>query len=279
MNSKKSIQSKKSILPTLIIIAFTALLIVVFSVGYFLPRTTANTTLDQYDTLVDSQYDATAPLPDFSKYKDISKKKIDFFEYLLPKVHITNQEILNERKWLTERKILSNSSHKMTEENLTILYKLVDKYKIKKKAPLNIIKALLIKVDIIPPSLVLAQAANESAWGTSRFAKQANNLFGQWCYVKGCGLIPKQRGKNERHEVAKFKTIQGSVSSYMRNLNSQHSYEDLRALRAKIRSRNKTIRGYELANGLLMYSTRRQAYVDEIQHMIQHNKLYKYDSN
>ena len=209
--------------------------------------------------------------PDFSVYTDVKQKKLDFFLFLLPKVKIANEAILKERRWLAQ---LPDSITKKNQATLVVLAK---KYKVKAVGFNDIIEQLLIRVDTIPASLVLAQAANESAWATSRFARQGNNLFGQWCYVKNCGLIPKQRGKGENHEVAQFKSVQQSIESYMRNLNSQYSYEDLRVLRQHLRNNEKVVSGHQLAQGLLKYSTRREAYVKEIQAMIKHNGLSQYD--
>ena len=209
--------------------------------------------------------------PDFSTYTDVKQKKLDFFLFLLPKVQVANEGILQERRWLTAL------NTPMADENQAALQALAKKYKVKASEPAEIIAQLLVRVDTIPASLVLAQAANESAWATSRFAVQGNNLFGQWCYVKGCGLVPKRRGKDQHHEVAQFKTVQQSIESYMRNLNSQFSYDDLRTLRQQLRVSKQVVSGHLLAQGLLKYSTRREAYVEEIQAMIRQNGLSQYD--
>jgi len=209
--------------------------------------------------------------PDFSAYTDVKQKKLDFFLFLLPKVKIANEGILNERRWLTQ---LPNH---IKEDDQASLLALAKKYKVKADETKEIIEQLLTRVDTIPASLVLAQAANESAWATSRFARKGNNLFGQWCYVKNCGLVPKQRGKGQNHEVAQFKSVQQSIESYMRNLNSQYSYEDLRTLRQQLRGSKQVVSGHLLAQGLLKYSTRREAYVEEIQAMIRQNGLAQYD--
>ncbi len=214
---------------------------------------------------------AKSETPDFSAYTDVNQKKLDFFLFLLPKAKVANEGILKERHWLIQ---LPASITQKDQESLLALAK---KYKVKAIGTKEIIEQLLIRVDTIPASLVLAQAANESAWATSRFARQGNNLFGQWCYVKDCGLVPKQRGKGQNHEVAQFKSVQQSVESYMRNLNSQYSYEDLRVLRQHLRNNEKVVSGHQLAQGLLKYSTRREAYVKEIQAMIKQNGLSQYD--
>jgi len=141
----------------------------------------------------------------------------------------------------------------------------------------ELIKELLIRVDTVPPSLALAQAAVESGWGTSRFAVQANNLFGQWCYEKGCGLVPSQRNSGANHEVAKFKNVSDAVYSYTRNINTHRAYKDLRMSRAALRADDETVTGHILAEGLLRYSERGEDYVHELQAVIRINKLAPYD--
>jgi Bax protein len=130
------------------------------------------------------------------------------------------------------------------------------------------------RVDTVPLELVLSQAANESAWGTSRFARKANNLFGQWCFSKGCGLVPARRNAGSTHEVAAFKSPQLSVRSYLRNLNTGRVYKDLRNIRAAKRAEGKQATAYEIAAGLSKYSERGQAYVKEIRAMIKYNGKY-----
>ncbi len=137
---------------------------------------------------------------------------------------------------------------------------------------------LMRKVDIVPVSLALAQAANESAWGTSRFARVANNYFGQWCFSEGCGVVPEQRGASLTHEVKAFDHPVESVRSYIRNLNSHPAYSELREKRADLRSSNQPISGTELAEGLEKYSERGDDYVEEIQAMIRYNRLGRLDS-
>jgi Bax protein len=136
---------------------------------------------------------------------------------------------------------------------------------------------LLARVNAIPVSLALAQAANESAWGTSRFAREANNFYGQWCFQKGCGLVPARRDKNKTHEVAAFKSPKESVERYIHNLNSHNAYKTLRKIRNRLRTENKLITGIELAEGLLHYSERGKEYIKELQSMIKFNKLTRFD--
>jgi Bax protein len=136
---------------------------------------------------------------------------------------------------------------------------------------------LLVNVDVLPPSLVLSQAANESAWGTSRFAKLGNNYFGQWCFEHGCGLVPKKRDSDKAHEVAAFNSPKESLESYMQNLNSHPAYQPLRNIRAQLRREKQAVTGMALAAGLTSYSERGQEYIAELRAMIKFNKLSKYD--
>ncbi len=245
------------------------LLIISFTLGYLFP-----TTPYMPDHIKGNKFSLNSKIPDFSTYKDINDKKNDFFAFLLPKIKYANDNILKERRQVFDLKVALPN---LSKDEVSTLNALKDKYEVSLTNHEDAINALLKRVDIIPASLALAQAANESAWGTSRFAQEGNNLFGQWCYVKGCGIIPKQRHGKQRHEVAKFDGIVDSIESYMRNLNSQAAYEKLRTLRAEAREDEDVITGVNLANGLWSYSIRREAYVHEIQLMIKQNGLQQYN--
>ena len=137
----------------------------------------------------------------------------------------------------------------------------------------TLIDELAVRVDEVPVSLVLAQSANESGWGTSRFAGEGNALFGQWSFG-GSGMLPEaQRASLSDYRVAAFETPLLSVIAYMRNLNTHSAYARLRELRAQARADGETPRGYSLAAGLDRYSERGQEYVDEIRSMIESNRL------
>jgi Bax protein len=135
---------------------------------------------------------------------------------------------------------------------------------------------LLRRVDKIPTSLVIAQAANESAWGQSRFARVGNNYFGQHCYKKGCGLVPKRRAKHQTFEVKVFPSLNASVTGYIHNLNTQRAYRLLRTLRQKERQSGKPISGYKLAQGLGGYSTL-AVYVQSLRAIIKKHQLHHFD--
>ena len=207
---------------------------------------------------------AQSAIPDFSKFKDVNQKKKAFFDYMYPLILAENKKILVERAIVEKNK---------TSSQLT---KICQKYSKKcKNIDAKKRQDLLKRIDVIPPSLAMAQGANESAWGTSRFARKGNNFFGQWCYSKGCGIVPARREKGTKHEVRKFSNPQQSVGAYIFNLNTGRVYNLIRKQRVSARAKSTNPSGYELAKGLIKYSQRREAYVKEIRSMISYNKLVK----
>ncbi|MDN3516957.1 glucosaminidase domain-containing protein [Aquisalimonas lutea] len=136
-------------------------------------------------------------------------------------------------------------------------------------------RRLLRRVDTVPPALALAQAANESGWGTSRFTREGNNLFGEWTYQPGEGMMPARREEGATHRVRVFADLQASVRGYMHNLNAGSAYAELRRRRARARAQGGTPDGLDLAGGLLRYSERGEAYVREIRAMIRQNDLHR----
>ncbi|MBN7771224.1 glucosaminidase domain-containing protein [Marinobacter daepoensis] len=213
-------------------------------------------------------------LPDFTAYQDSTEKKVSFFSYLYPRIVLANSRILLEREYLAS---LADKAE-LTSDELDWLARQGDRLRIEARPGSQQQFALLNKrLDVIPPSLILAQAANESAWGTSRFATEGNNLFGQWCFSKGCGLVPQSRLEGANHEVAKFRSPYFSVRSYIQNLNRHPTYQAVRDIRLADRKAHKPLSGWELAEGLLGYSERGQDYIREIRAMIRYNNLDFYD--
>ncbi|ABV86305.1 glucosaminidase domain-containing protein [Shewanella pealeana] len=200
----------------------------------------------------------------------VQQKKMVFFRLLAPLILVANENILLERR-LIETAPLDD----------VVLQRIALKYKITQDAETLLTEAqrqtLLQEVDIMPPSLVLAQAAEESGWATSRFTVEGNAFFGQWDF-SGKGMIPKQQRKElGNYGLARFDTPQASVEGYMLNLNTNNAYKKLRKLRASLRAVNKPITGLELAGTLDKYSERGQAYIDGIREMIRYNKLDQVD--
>ncbi|MGR6839705.1 glucosaminidase domain-containing protein [Aliivibrio wodanis] len=219
--------------------------------------------------------------PDFKAFTDVKEKKAAFFNFMYPAVISENDRVKEEREFLeslvmkldNDTDVSSKELKKATE--LSVLYKetMTDS-----GITAEWINTMLVKVDYIPAPLVLSQGANESAWGTSRFALEANNYFGQWCYTKGCGVVPSKRNEGAAHEVAKFDSSQDAVHAYFMNVNRNNAYAELRIIRAKLHSSPEALTPEQeanaLANGLIRYSERGEAYVEEIQAMIRHNSQY-----
>ena len=220
----------------------------------------------------------TDTIPDFKKYEAGAERKKEFFNYLLPFINNRNTAILKSREKISEWRQHRDSIgwfDYFQLENILNFYQLKN-FDINDE---NDWATLLQRVDVIPASLALAQAANESGWGTSRFAREGNNYYGQWCYKRGCGIVPNDRGIRDIHEVAVFNSPSDSVASYIRNLNSHKAYKTLREIRVQLRAADRSITGVELAKGLGKYSQRGQDYIKELRSIIRHNDLQKYDYN
>lgn len=213
--------------------------------------------------------------PDFSSMENAKQKKAEFFAYLYPLAIEANRQILNEklllRGWADQTDALSDDQ--VSDIEKTAKYYKVD-CEVFDKTCANSIHH---KIGMVPPSLMMAQAANESAWGTSRFAVKGNNYFGQWCYSKGCGLKPSQRDSDANHEVRQFDSPYASVKSYIHNINTSMFYKQLRDTRREAWRQNRKPNGVVLAKGLVKYSERGMDYVQEIQHMIRYNSLLEFD--
>jgi Bax protein len=192
--------------------------------------------------------------------------------------HKANSEVILERQWLLAMadKLLARQSLSSTQ--LDELVKFESRYKVRDsdRSTAERIGALLLRVDVVPASLIVAQAAKESGWGTSRFATQGNNFFGIWCFYRGCGLTPLSRLSGRHHEVATFDNVEESVRYYVRTINSHFAYAYLRELRADGRKQQQFYMGELLANGLIRYSERGMSYVREVQSMIRNNKLQRF---
>lgn len=214
-------------------------------------------------------------LPDFSAIPTAEARKANFFGYLRPIVRAENREVLRTRERLRELVGELRGGDDLSPGQWTWMRDLARRYRVDlaQNNRLEVGEALLRKVDKIPSSLVLVQAAKESAWGTSRFAREGNNLFGQWCFTPGCGMVPARRAEGKTHEVESFPTVRASVASYLRNLNSHPRYSELRDIRARLRREDEEITGLALAGGLQHYSEQGEKYVTEVRAMIRRNGL------
>ncbi|MDH3454864.1 MAG: glucosaminidase domain-containing protein [Desulfuromonadales bacterium] len=212
--------------------------------------------------------------PDIKHSVSTASKKRAFFMGLLPMVLLANQEIEEEREEIL-RILEQHKSGQLTSDERERLVEISSRYGLSGHPLIDhrVRSRLLRRVDTIPPALVLAQAANESAWGTSRFAQRGNNLFGEWTFRPGTGIVPDDRPPGETYEVRKFSSIYESVRSYMNNLNSNGAYRKLRDIREQLRQTEQPVTGIALTTGLLKYSQRGEEYVGEIQSMIRQNRL------
>lgn len=213
-------------------------------------------------------------MPDYSDISHIPARKDVFFKTLLPLVLYENERISWQREQLETAKQLLKIDQELVGKDLQTISKITRYYGLEWPLSDKEWATLARRVEQVPVDLVLMQAANESAWGTSRFAREGNNLFGQWCFSKGCGLVPEGREAGLNHEVRKFSTVLESVQAYMRNINTHRAYRQLRGLRQNLLSAGKEVGGVDLAPGLISYSERREAYVDELIRMINSNKKY-----
>jgi Bax protein len=206
----------------------------------------------------------------------VKEKKANFFSFLHPMIKKANADVLQQREQLVE---IQTNLPSISDQEAEVLAALAKTYKVSDELSLKQqVQELNVKINTIPASLVLAQAANESAWGTSRFAREGNNYFGQWCFSKGCGIVPNSRDSGANHEVADFDSPYESVKSYIKNLNRHATYETLRDLRQQAIDNNQAVTGVVLAEGLIGYSERGEEYVKEIQSMIRYNKLSRFNA-
>ena len=208
-------------------------------------------------------------LPNEIKMIESTKKRKEFFiQIVLPLILKENNNIRIDRKRLFS--IINKSNNSDLEKKW-----LAKKYK-QYGIPSKDLSTLKIRMDEIPVSLALAQAAKETGWGTSRFALEGNALFGQWTW-SGEGLRPKESDKNEGHKVMKFNVLQASVRAYQRNLNTHSSYRDFRKARAELRDNGKPLDSLILAEYLDKYAETGDKYVEVLKKIIAQNSLKDFD--
>lgn len=216
---------------------------------------------------------AKSGLPDFSAYRDVPTKKARFFGYLLPLVQAENERIAAVRRRLNYIYDHVRWHQGLADEDRAWLIAVMADFQVPETefSRADFWAIAFERVDAVPEELVLVQAANESGWGTSRFAREGNNLFGQWCFRQGCGIVPAGRSQGATYEVARYATVSESVGSYMHNLNTGRTYQLLREIRARMRSEDQEPDAAEMAAGLMDYSERGLEYVNELRAMLRHN--------
>ena len=205
---------------------------------------------------------------DLNTLGNTKKKRELFIKIVLPLILDENDKITNDRKKLF--KILSKNFNTVGER--VWLNRRFKEYKIDDRD----VSKLKMRMDIIPVSLALAQAANESGWGTSRFALEGNALFGQWTWSKK-GISPKNKDPNESHKVLQFQILKASVRAYKNNLNTHNAYKEFREVRARLRQENKEITGLDLVKYIKNYAAIGEKYVEILQSIIEKNSLTDFD--
>jgi Bax protein len=205
---------------------------------------------------------------DLDELGNTKLKKETFIKIVLPLVVAENERILADREKLI---FLSNKKFTTDSEKQWIRQKLLE-YKVKK----GDMKELLIRMDIIPTSIALAQAAKESGWGTSRFALEGNAIFGQWTW-SGQGIAPLDRASNKNHKILKFPILRASVKAYKNNLNTHKSYAKFREKRSNLRKKYKKISGLELTETLKNYAQTGSEYTKILNQIIRQNRLTDFE--
>ena len=200
--------------------------------------------------------------------ENVKKRKEFFIQIVLPLIIQENNNIRLDRKTLFN--IINKSNNTASEKKW--LEKKYKQYGVNSR-DLSVLK---IRMDEIPTSLAIAQAAKETGWGTSRFAQEGNALFGQWTW-SGEGLKPKKAEEGKGHKVMKFNVLQASVRAYQRNLNTHSTYKDFRKARAEFRDLNKPLDSIELSKHLNKYAETGNQYVEVLQKIIIQNKLKDFD--
>ena len=214
----------------------------------------------------------TRKVPEFAVIADVNERKRTFFAYLLPAIEEMNDRVMAQREELVRLYSKHDANQAMLQAEQEWFEELLSYYQVDEANIDEQFEVLLHRVDIVPSTLVLIQAANESGWGTSRFAREGLNFFGQWCWTQGCGIVPAARPAGQSYEVRKFASMEASVEAFIRNLNTHFAYKELRGLRMQERIADNTVTSTTVTAGLLSYSERGQDYIDELNQMIRINR-------
>mgnify|MGYP001233130154 FL=1 len=205
---------------------------------------------------------------EIKKIESTQKRKDLFIKIVLPLILEENNRILLDRKRLfviLNKSINTNSEKEWLKKKLK-QYGVVN----------NDLSTLKVRMDIVPVSLAIAQAAKETGWGTSRFALEGNALFGQWTWSDD-GIKPASADSDSKHKVMKFKVLKASVRAYQRNLNTHSSYREFRKVRAIQRDNQGNLNSLELVKYLDEYAETGVKYTEILKKIIEQNKLTDFD--
>jgi len=205
---------------------------------------------------------------EIKKIENTKKRKNLFIQIILPLIIEENNRIKLDRKKLFT---ILNKNHNSNSENKWLNQKF-EQYGVLNKD----LSTLKVRMDTIPVSLVIAQAAKETGWGTSRFALEGNALFGQWTW-SGEGIRPADADNDATHKVMKFKILKSSIRAYQRNLNTHSGYKEFRMARAELRDNGRNLDGIILATYLDKYAETGKEYVKIIKQIIKQNSLTDFD--
>ena len=221
----------------------------------------------RYEKVVKPIYFTQFP-KDLDEIQSVKLKKETFIKIVLPLIVAENEKILEDRN-----KLMRITSKKMTSdpEKQWLRQKFLE-YKVKKGS----VSELKNRMDIIPTSIALAQAAKESGWGTSRFALEGNAIFGQWTW-NGKGIEPLLKDKSKNHKILRFPILRASVKAYKNNLNTHKSYSKFREKRSLLREKNKKIKGLALTKTLGSYAQTGSEYTKILSQIIVQNRLMDFE--
>lgn len=215
--------------------------------------------------------DSTQQMPDLRSLAAGTPRKVAFFELMIPLVVAENQRLIEQRDWLLAmRKRAGDGGRDYSEREQERLNGLCEQASL----PCDVTREdigvswnrLLLRIDTLPLDMVLVQAIEESGWGTSGHARDANNLFGMRCFRRGCGIGPAGR------EYRRFESLEAGVAAYFSNLNAQRSYAELREMRGRLRNAGQPVRAEELIPTLSAYSTRGNAYFTTLYDLLRWNR-------
>jgi len=211
---------------------------------------------------------------DWQQVREVDRRKVLFLLATLPLVLRENERILAERRRLLGLRDRLSDGGRVAPSDRAWLQRLAEKYRLE---DVDLVR-LLRRVDAVPVSLALAQAAVESGWGTSRFAAGGNALFGQWTGDGEDAMRPQQRDAQQTHGVRRFDTLAASVAAYMANLNRHAAYRAFRRQRAELRNLGRRLTGAALITTLLAYSQRGADYIAVLRQVMTENDLARFDS-
>ncbi len=212
---------------------------------------------------------------DFMEIKSVNERKKLFINTLLPIIYSENLKILEDRKKILDWWNESQGENFSRDFWPSWLFELSEKY----EASDSNLGNLLMKVDVIPISMALAQAAIESGWGTSRYLREGNAIYGQYTFEKDRGIQPERRESNKEFFIKKFSNLSESTRSYFKNINTHRAYVDFREERKKLRMNGIKLSGVKLVKFLTSYSERRDEYVKDVENIILSNNFMKFDNS